>query len=191
MGSFFLLSPFFWRKSDSLTVWTRTFFLFHTLSPEMLFNVGSLLSFIVMLAIILAVRYSREMGFGRKVSFFAVMIAAWAASTPIMAHCFGRVTPGGILTGLLLMPFASLAVGFGILGALSGLCSVFVAAHLNNAAALMTKAMFGISWAVSRIPYANFEIRPWTIFECAAWYGVILLLLTLCWIRRNRKQESL
>ena len=51
------------------------------------------------------------------------------------------------------------------------------AAHFNNLAALASSAMAGVAGAVSRLPFADFEVGRWPLATCAAWYVALVLLM--------------
>ena len=187
MISLYLAAPLCYRRPDSLVAWAQTFVVVHLISPTMLFDTGSALSFAVMLGILLWLRLMR--GFSRPLlAFGGVSVAAWAAGVPIAAHVFGRVTPGGLVANAFLVPAAWYGVFAGVLGTLSSYVSTALAAHLNNFSALITRAMVIISTLVSRLPGANLEVRRWTVWECFAWYAVIGLsvwLVRSVWRRRH------
>ena len=190
MASFYLLAPVFWRRPDALRAWSLTFLAVYLADPRMVADVGCRLSFTVMLALILAVRPAERLGsLWAKALFFS--FAAWAAGAPIAANAFGRFTPGGIVANLALLPAATLSVATGVVGALAGFVSETAAAHLNNLAALVTRAMTGVSRAVADLGWANFEVEGWGLGTCAAWYSA--LLLTRAWICYNShtKQNEL
>ena len=178
MSVIYFAAPMFFRRPDSLVAWSITFLLFHILLPTSLYNVGSLLSFTVMLGILLYLRWAETFK-SEKLAAYGVSPAAWAAGVGIAAHVFSRITPGGLLANIALIPLASFCVIFGALGAVTGLFSDFLASHFNNAAALLIQAMSAISWAVTQLPYANLEVAPWGFWSCAAWYSVLILTLYL------------
>lgn len=180
MASLHFLAPLVWRRPDGLVAWTITFIAVHILAPEMLLNTGSLLSFSVMLGILLFLKWGEPLGNrNMPTSAFGVSFAAWAAGAPIVAYTFGTITPGALLANILLMPAATLSVSAGALGVLASCISNTLAAHINNAAALCTDAMVGVSWAVSRLPGSNFPSGQWRLWECAAWYALIILAFWL------------
>lgn len=104
---------------------------------------------------------------------FIVSFAAWAAGVPIAASMFGRITPGGIVANLVLLPTAALSVAAGVLGALAGFVSETAAAHFNNLTALLTRAMTGMARAVAGFDWANFEVEGWGLGASAAWYAAL------------------
>lgn len=178
MSVVYFAAPLFFRRSDSLVAWSITFMIFHILNPAMLMNVGSLLSFTVMLGILLYVRWAEV--FKREwLLTWGVSIAAWLSGLAIAAHVFERFTFGGLLANLVVIPLASLAVVMGFLGSTTGFIWPWLSSHFNNAAALLIQAMSGISWLVTEIPYANLVVAPWPLWMCFAWYAVLVMIFWL------------
>lgn len=174
MASFYYLAPVFWRRPNGIMAWALTFFIVYGGSPRMITDVGCALSFVVMLAIILAGRVARRFGDGWRMALW-LTFAAWVAGVPIAAHAFGRVTPGGLLANIPLIFAAQFSVSAGLVGALVSFVSVTLAAHLNNFAALFTKAMVGVAEVVARLPGANFDTGKWSLLQCAEWYAAVAL----------------
>ena len=185
MATIMGVAPVFWRRASGLRAWELTFLAVHVASPLMITNVGNVLSFAVMLAIVLAGDYARSLARWRQT--LLVTVAAWAAGVPISAHVFGRVTPGGMVGNLVLIATAKATVVSGALGAMASYVSETLAAHVNNLGALGIKSMVLVAEGVSRIPGANFETGPWPILACAGWYaalGLIVLLVRMVSGRR-------
>ena len=176
MATFYYAAPLFCRRPDAVKSWALTFLVVYLGDPTKICDVGCALSFVVMLAILLALECRGATG-GARVQTLLVTFAAWAAGVPIAAHVFGRVTPGGLLANLLLLPSAAVTVVSGALGLAASFVSEAAAAHLNNLSALFTKAMVGVSSAVARLPWANFETGAWPTWACALWYAAMLSLL--------------
>lgn len=177
-------APFFWRRPNALVAWSLTFLALHLLRPEQLCDIGSLLSFVVMLAILLANRGFSVLG-GSWRSTLCISLAAWAAGVPIAAHVFARITPGGILANLALIPAATVTVTAGVMGMASSYLSETIGCHLNNLSALSTRVMVLVSEAVASLPGANLEVEPWGWGKCLAWYAGLLALLSLAHHRRT------
>ena len=186
MASICHLAHLFWRRPDYLSAWAAAFIVFHVAEPSLLADVGSLLSFTVMLGIVLCGHVAVRAR-ARATGFLLVTFAAWTAGTPIVAHVFGRITPGGLLANIVAIPVATLSVTFGALGAAASFVSQTLAEHLNNAAALCTKAMYGMAWAVSRIPFADVAVENWSVADCLAWYAVagLAAFLAVSVVRRR------
>ena len=187
MATFYYAAPLFWRRPSATKAWALAFFIVYLSDPMKICDVGCALSFTVMLAILLALDCGKALvGTWRQTLWVAFV--AWAAGVPIAAHVFGRVTPGGLLANLVLLPSAVVTVVAGATGLMASFVSETVAAHLNNLSALFTKAMVGVSSAVARLPGANLETGPWPTWVCLAWYRAMLLLLMLVWRRQFRER---
>ncbi len=186
MATFFLAATVFRRRGDLLIAWAQTFFLVHILSPELLFDVGCRLSFLVMLAIAWWLRFGPK-NLPKWKNEFALLLVIWAAGVPMTARIFERFTLGGLLANPLLIPVAGWSVSAGALGILASFVSDVLAAHLNRFAALATHVMAGTSSFVANIPGASTEIAPWTPSMCAAWYLACILTI---WLARERERQS-
>ena len=184
MASFCLMAPVFWRRPNLLRSWALTFLLVHVCRPQLITDVGNVLSFAVMLAIALALEFGRFVGL--HVSFLWITVVAWAAGVPIAAHVFGQVAPGGILANLVLITTAEYTVVSGMVGVIVSFVSETAAAHCNNLSALCTKGMVGVSAVVSCLPGSSFEVPRWTLLQCAEWYALIGLVVLLVFLRRSR-----
>ena len=187
MATFNLVAPVLWRKHDNLRSWTLTFLLVHVYDPLLIVNVGNALSFAVMLAILLAGEWGRDLPKVRQT--LLVTAVAWAVGVPIAAHVFGRVTPGGMLANLVLIAAAKLAVVSGAIGLIASYVSELTAVHLNNFGALAIRGMVLVAEGVAQIPGANFETGRWSLPVCAAWYaGLAILALAILAASERRRQ---
>lgn len=176
MASLYLSAPLFWRRADGTRAWALAFLAVYLCDPQKIGDVGCALSFAVMLSILLAVDCGAAMRSAVAKTLW-VTFAAWAGGIPIAAHVFGRVTPGGLVANLLLLPSAAVTVMAGALGVLTSFVSETIAAHLNNLSALFTHAMVGVSSVIARLPGANIETGSWPLWMCLSWYVVLLALL--------------
>ncbi|MBR3221099.1 MAG: ComEC/Rec2 family competence protein [Kiritimatiellae bacterium] len=186
MASVCLLGPIFWRRPNLTAAWAVTLLAVCAVDPLMIADVGCLLSFTVMLALILAGACLRS-GDGAIKAGVWMTSSAWLAGVPITARVFGHVTPGGLLANLALIPAAVVTVSSGVVGVLTGVLSDRLAAHVNNLAALSAEAMAGVAAAVARLPGADFAVRPWPLSACALWYGGLFLAFLLLAERRRRR----
>jgi ComEC/Rec2-related protein len=185
MASIHFSSSIFLRRPNATVSWSLTFLAVGLLSPGSIFEAGCLLSFAVTLAIILASRHLCNGG-GFK-SMLTVSAAAWIAGTPIAAHFFGRVTPGGFFANLLIMPMATLNVICGALGIITSFFSRWLALHLNNLSALVADNMKTLSFITAEIPFASWETRKWTVAECLMWYAAAFVLILAVRFFRSRR----
>lgn len=190
MATFYFAAPAFWRRPNALLAWAYTFLAVHVLAPERLFDVGSALSFAVMLALVLWGRLASRAGLRGAAAAFGVTAVAWAAGVPIAARVFGRVTPGGLVANLAAVPVAGGTVVGGVTGVFASFLSSELAAHVNNAAALFTRLVAGLSRAVASLPGANFEVEPWPLWKCVLWYAAFVALAAL-FIAVRRKRDRI
>jgi len=186
MASFSLTAPLFWRRPSGLRSWCLTFLAVHLANPILVDHVGNALSFVVMLAIVLTGEMSA--GLPRWQGTLLVTLAAWAAGLPISAHVFGRVTPGSMLANLVLIGMAQFSVQVGVVGLAASYCSASLAAHLNNLTAFGLRLMAGLSGAVARLPFSNFETGCWGYATCAGWYLALVLCAFLLFRRGVRRR---
>lgn len=185
------LAPLFWRRQDGIAAWSLTFLFVYAKDPMKMHDVGCAMSFAVMLGIILWGRFTADFVKGRVLSSIVMSAATWAVGTPIAAHVFGRVTPGGIVANLALVPAAGISVKAALAGLVASAFSERLAAYANNFAALVANVMSGLSHFVARLPGANFEVAPWSISACVAWYGALALLLVALRACRARRRRTL
>jgi len=177
MATFTLLAPVIWRRPDGLRAWTLAFIVIHLADPLRIVNVGNVLSFAVMLAIVLVGRLVHNLSmFGKTL---CTTLAAWIIGVPIAAHVFGCVTPGSMLANLVLIAAAKLTVVTGALGIASSFLSTLLARHVNNLSAIGIRAMVFVADGVSRIPGANMATGRWTLATCIGWYAAFALALLL------------
>ena len=185
MLTLYHLAPLCWRRSNGLVAWALTFLGVYGISPERIGDVGCWMSFAVMLALVAWGRWGVKTG-SRFLDGCAFTAIAWAASLPIAAHVFGRITPAGLLANLFAAPLAAGSVGGGIAGVLASFVSRDLASLANNLTALCTEVMVDLSQALAAVPGASFDVTPWTLGGCLAWYAALALgLAVLC--RRLRR----
>lgn len=191
MATLHHLAPLFWRRPNGTAAWSLTFLFVYARDPMKMHDVGCAMSFAVMLGIILWGKFTADFVKGRVLSSVVMSAAIWAVGTPIAAHVFGRVTPGGIVANLALIPAAGVSVKAALAGLVASAFSERLAAYANNFAALVANAMSGLSHFVAHLPGANFEVAPWSISACVAWYGALALLLVALRARLTRRRRTL
>ena len=187
MLAFYLLAPLFGRRPDGRTAWALTAIGVYGLSPERVFDLGCMLSFVVMFGIVLWVEWTH--GFnplcpagtwrGYVLGSMGVSFAAWVAGVPIAAQAFGRFSVGGLLANVAVIFCAGWLVRFGVFGLWAGFLCVPLAACANNLAAACTGAMVKVSELVAMLPFAVVETPRWTWLHGAAWY-LFWLFACLC-----------
>ena len=188
MASAYFLAPVFWRRAASVQAWSLAFLLMHILNPEIITNIGSQLSFSVMLALLITGRTAARLYTGWRLNF-AITLAAWAAGVPVAAAAFGRISPGGIFGNLILLSAAAYSVSAATLGLILSFVSETLARHFNNFSALFTSFMSGLSTAISSLPFSSLEVPRWRTLECALWYTAFFLALYLLKLRAGHVND--
>ena len=105
-------------------------------------------------------------------------IAAWAVSTPCIAHHIGVVTPAAIPASVATIPVFTGLVGAGYAGLLAAAVFPSLGALLSP---LLGWAAGGLAWAVTvaeRMPGASLPL-PWI----GPWLAVALTALAVWWLR--------
>lgn len=179
MATILLLASVFFRRYNFLTAWGFAFWFFHVLEPSRILEVGSALSFSVTLVIVVWLKFFEKEA--RNFWFSTVMldIVIWAAGVPIMAHVFGRFTPGGLVANLFVVPLAAFVIAALVVSLFIGILCPWAAVHLNNFAALGLKGMLELSRFISSIPGMTVEVYKWDYLTCALWYSALALFIAL------------
>lgn len=187
MATIWLFATVLDRRPDARVAWSATALLVYGLAPERLFDLGCNLSFAVMLGIVLWVHWTRRFRpwfregsvLGGLAGGFGVSCAAWVAGTPLVAHAFGCLTPGGLLANLAVIWCAGWMVKFGAGGIAASFICLPLAAVLNNVAAAFTWAMAFVSECVAALPFASIPVAPWPPALCVFWYAGWLAIFGL------------
>lgn len=99
-----------------------------------------------------------------------VSLASWIASTPISARVFGRISMGGLVANVAVVPLATMSVLFSAIGVAASVVARPMGAVFNNLAACCTWMMEWVSETVAMCPGASFETHPWSWLDCIVWY---------------------
>lgn len=187
MASIWLIGPVFGRQPDSLMAWSVTAFIVYVLSPELLFDLGCSLSFVVMFGIVLWCKWTRQFTpmFGLEqipklrsfVGGLGVSLAAWIAGVPVAAAAFGRFTPGGLLANAVVVLCAECMVKIGASALVVSFVCLPLAAILNNVATLFTWMMSFVSSCVASLPFSTFDVEPWGMGKSVAWFMAWFMVL--------------
>lgn len=210
MVSLYLGAHLFGRKPDSIAAWSSAAIVVFGASPEMVLNVGCVLSFSVMLGIVLWIRWSGQfaspldgllklaaieaaLGCDRRkkiilkvhgklqwiLGMLGISFAAWVAGAPISAVVFGRLSPGGMLLNLAVVPLAGMAVAFIAFGTVAAFVLPYLGVFFNNLAALSIYLMSWLSDMLVKIPYSSVNTLPWSWLDCIMWYAAWFFLFAL------------
>lgn len=108
-----------------------------------------------------------------------VSLSSWIASTPISATVFGRISIGGLIANVIVVPLATMSVLFSAIGIAASIVAKPIGAMFNNLAACCTWIMEWVSETIARCPGASFETCPWSWRECVVWYAAWIALFVV------------
>ncbi len=191
MATLHHLAPLFWRRQNGIVAWSLTFLFVYAMDPMKMHDIGCALSFSVMLGIMLWGKFTADFIKNRVFAAVFMSVAIWAVGTPIAAHAFGRVTPGGIIANLALIPAAGVSVKAALAGLMASVFSDRLAAYANNFAALVANVMAGLSHFFAHVPGANLEVAPWSMTVCVAWYAALAILLAALRVYLTRRKRTI
>lgn len=187
MISFYHMAPLFWRRPNAIVAWALAFLTLSLCSPAILLNAGAWFSFMVTFALLAWTRIAAGGATSSCVETLGVTLSTWLAGVPIAAFVFGKVSFGGLVANLLVVPLATFAVGSGLIGILFGGISIHIASHFNNFSAMIADFMFIVSSAVSSFLPVWDKAGSWSLWLCIAWYAVMFAAAVRLYRRLRRK----
>jgi competence protein ComEC len=195
----------FRRQPDAPSALSLAALLMLLFDPTQLFTPGFLLSFAVVGGLIALVEPIRNLllprlqpdpwmepetswwaahrsWWQRLVDLFAVSLAAWLVSTPIIAAHFSLISPVALLVNVPIVPLAFVILLTACLSVMSGLAFLPLAGIFNHTNDIFARLLVELVSAASRLP-ANYSYVPaWDWLALAGWF----LLLGLWVISRGR-----
>ncbi|HTD85485.1 MAG TPA: ComEC/Rec2 family competence protein [Candidatus Binatia bacterium] len=208
MSSIIILGWFWRRPSDLLNSLMAAGFAILVWDPLQLFQAGFQLSFFVVLALALLMpaldrlrarmlafdpflppqfrtRLLRWSNFAAHyvVASFAVSLAAWLGSLPLIAHYFHLLTPISLLANMIVVPLSSGALACNLATLAVGAICPPAAELFNNCAWLLMVLMVKISEWAAAIPLLVLHVRgpsPSTFL----FYYTLLIALFSGWLFR-------
>ncbi len=108
MAIVFLLAILIERDDDSISTLAIAALLVLIWDPQGLFDISFQLSYTAVLSMIMTVRMFNER---RKFMLFLMLtVSATASTTPVAAHYFNQITWAGLLSNMIIIPFAGFTV---------------------------------------------------------------------------------
>jgi len=159
MASVYLIGLMMERENNSLNTLSLAALVILLINPQELFQIGFQLSFITVLTIVtLAPRLP-----GR---YFAVSLAAWLGSAPLVAGYFGIISPVAILANLVVIPLLSLVILVSLIFLIFH--PIFTGLLIN-----LERVLFATVGWFHRIPGGYFKINNFPLLAIVAWYIII------------------
>ena len=124
-----------------------------------------------------AVRAALRKG-GRIVALaFAVSVAAWLASAPIVAAAFGRVQPWGAVNSVLVFPLVYATMIVGLAKVALAPVSPTLASLLGPPLGGLDRGLIGLADRLGALPGASLVAAPPAWWLLIAYYAVLLLFI--------------
>ncbi|MFH1387576.1 MAG: DNA internalization-related competence protein ComEC/Rec2 [bacterium] len=182
MGEITLLGLLFEREKEFYTALSLSALVLLLFDPTTLFDIGFQLSFTATWALV----YIAPVMEKKLPPMIAVSLAPIMATSPLIALYFSQISPGAIISNLLVLPWVEFLVILGFGTTLLGFVFLPLAQILGNTIWLMLIALDKISWFVSLIPLSYFYIATPSIVLIGGYYlGLISLIEAL------RKDEKI
>ena len=116
-------------------------------------------------------------------------LSIWMVTLPITLYAFYEVSLWGILLNLLVVPTSSIVLAAGLLGGLSGFINMTLAKVLIFPAKALLYIYDTIGVLVQRIPYTTLILGQPKIWQCVAYYLVLIAFL-VGWNNYNKKEGN-
>lgn len=189
----FMLADACGRRYDRLTILAWTMLITLLWRPLDLFAPGFQLSYAIVAGLILFAHATRERLFGARPErdtygvirwviegakdLTAASLVAWLIASPIAAHHMGTFSPLGVLTTLLIAPFASLLMAGGYVTLILGIISPALAG-------LVSPALIALSSLIARGVHV-LDGAPGTVVYLPAlpmWLTLLVLGAVVWWL---------
>lgn len=188
----------FRRRPDAISALAGAALLILAVDPLQLFDAGFILSFVsvgglVSLYPLIAGRLDRmlagdpweavdrvEDGWRRTLreglcAAFAVSLAAWLATLPLVIWLSNIISPVSLIVNLAMGPASFLLLLTECLAALSGFVSYQVAVTFNHAHDVFATLLLEGIQAVARLPGGFWYVATWPAVMIGGWYGLLVV----------------
>lgn len=188
----------FRRRPDVASALAGAALLILAVDPLQLFDAGFVLSFVsvgglVGLYPIIAGKLDRllegdpweavdrrEQAWRRKLreglcAAFAVSLAAWLATLPLVVWLSNLISPVSLVVNLFMGPASFLLLLTECLAALSGFVSYQMAVTFNHAHDVFATALLEGIQATARLPGGFWYVATWPVVMVGVWYGLLVV----------------
>ncbi len=186
------------RQPDAPTSLAAAALAILVVAPWQLFNLGFILSFVVVAGLIGLYpwfnRWFRGVaaadpwadpenawwsgrlrdGWQRIGDLGMISLAAWLASLPIIANAFHLISPIALLVNLLMVPLAFLVLFTACLSLIAGAVTPIFSELFNQANSIMGGALLETVRLSSRLPVSHVYVAPWPWYLVVAWYAALI-----------------
>jgi competence protein ComEC len=186
-----LFGNILYRNADAYTSIAASALVLLMNQPLYLFDGGFQLSFSAVIGIIiLTPLFCRIYFIPDKIrSYIAATVAATMATYPIVAFHFYTVSIIGLLVNILILPFASLLVGFGLLVGIIGLVSIEAAKFTCGIVYCILKLYEIICIIANKLPFATAVVGQPNIIVIIIYYTMLLLMTYYFYARYEQRRK--
>lgn len=189
MTFFGLAAPLFTRRNDMLTSCSAAFLLILLINPYQLFAAGFVLSFSAVLGIALLYRsYKNILSFALPDFLskpLSTSIAATSGTMPAMTAYFHRMPIYSLITNLIFIPVASLAVTLAFAALVISLVCAPIAAPLAFVVNMMFDVIIYSVNVIAKLPFAVLTTQSLS-FVCGLLYCLRMVVMSPYYITRPK-----
>ena len=174
------------RRIDALNIVGGAACILLFIDPVRLFSAGFQLSFCAALglamiqprlrALLVRGNIAKYRSLRWATELACASVAAQCATLPLTALYFERVSPGGILANLVIVPAAGLALGSAILIAIMAPFT-WLAAVIGDTAREFVRGILWIAQSLSHLPAASYAIQPFTLIDSVLYVIAVLFVI--------------
>jgi len=175
MGETALVGLLFERQKEVYTALALSALALLIIDPMTLFDIGFQLSFLATWALVYIAPVLQQ----KLPQLLAVSLAPIIATAPVIALNFNQITPGAVISNLLVLPWVEFLVILGCLTTLLGFIVLPLAQILGNTIWLMLTILDKIAGFVAAMPGACFYIGVPSIPLIAGYYAGLISLIEI------------
>ncbi|MCU0641854.1 MAG: DNA internalization-related competence protein ComEC/Rec2 [Candidatus Margulisbacteria bacterium] len=173
MGEVMLVGLLFGREKEIYTSLALSALILLVADASVLFDLGFQLSFLATWALV----YIAPLLEKKLPKLLAISLAPLLATSPIIAFNLSQITPGALLSNLLVLPWVECLVILGLATTLLGFVLLPLAQLLGNAIWLALRALDLIATGVAALPGSSFYIAAPSFLLVLGYYAALIALL--------------
>lgn len=161
------------------------------ISPNQLFDIGFILSYIAVFSILLlypmiyraGMRYRRWNIFLIFKKSIAVSLSAWIGLLPVIAYNFGLITPIAVIANLVAVPLLFLIIFCSFIFIVCGMFSEVLAGVFSQSLWFLLHILIYSMQYLEQVPFSHFKVSEFSFFWVIFYY---ICLGALSYRRRRR-----
>lgn len=182
MASSVLLGTYYGRQSDSLSYISLAMILALLINPLDLFSISLMLSFGAVFAIVTfgwQVEYSLKKKMperiGKLIGMIAMSVGATTGTIPFLALKFNRISTFSVITNILIIPLASVAIVMVFISTVAGMILSTVGSWLAYVSGFFIRILMAAIGAVAKVPFVAVDVASPPGYLIAALFVVLFI----------------